>query len=258
MSQYLWLIGGTSESVKIAELISQANIPCLTSITTNEALKLYAHISGLIFWVGTIDTKQIISFLKQYQIQLVVDASHPYAVQISQATIQACHTTNICYFRYERPSIKKYVPLVTHFSSLEQLLKSNQLKNKRVLLTIGCKSLHLFKNYHHQAKFFARILPYPESLKMATKAGFKGDRLIAMRPPFSFEWEKALWQLWQISLVVSKASGILGGEDLKVKVAQALNIRLIIINRPKINYPFVTSNWQILIDVIKQHWNKLN
>lgn len=247
MSQYLWLIGGTTESVEIAQLLSNAHFPCLVSVTTTAAINLYRHISGLKFTVGPIDPHQITDFLDFHQIQLVIDATHPHAIAISQGAIASCQENKIPYLRYQRRSLKHSQAQVMEFSTIEALLSSNYLEGKRVLLTLGCKSLHLFKDYHQRAQLFARILPYPQSAIMATDAGFSCDRLMAIRPPLSFELEKALWELWQIAVVVTKASGKSGGEDLKLKVAQALQIPLIIISRPDLNYPQVTSNLKYLL-----------
>lgn len=248
MNSYLWLIGGTSESVKIAELLSQNNIDCVVSVTTKNAVNLYKSISGLDFYIGKIDANKISNFLKFHKIKGVIDASHPYAIIISKSVISACQKDNIPYLRYERPLLNNIKINTYEYESIEDIIKSNYLKGKRVLLTLGYKSLSLFQNYHQEAELFARILPYPESIMMATKAGFTSNRLIAIRPPLSFELEKALWQLWQIEVVITKASGKSGGEDIKLKVAKDLSIPLVIISRPQINYPQVTSN---LEDIMK-------
>ena len=254
MIQNIWLIGGTTESVKIAELLSNANLPCIVSVTTQAARQLYGHISGLNFFIGKIDSNQIINFLNTYQINLVIDATHPYAVTISQGVIAACEENNIPYLRYERPLVPNSSAQVINFPSIEALLNSNYLTGKRVLLTNGSKSLSLFQDYHYQAELFARILPYPESLNMAMDAGFSCDRLIAMRPPFSEELEKALWKLWRIEVVISKASGTSGGEGIKIRVAEALKIPLIIINRPTINYPLVTSKVEDVLSFVRHNF----
>jgi precorrin-6A/cobalt-precorrin-6A reductase len=113
---------------------------------------------------------------------------------------------------------------------------------------VGYKILPRFKQWQTQAVLFARILPSMESLKVALDSGFTSDRLIAIRPPISLDLEKALWQKWNISLVVSKASGQAGGEEIKQKVAELLGIRLIVIARPKVDYPQQTND---LNDVLK-------
>ncbi len=107
---------------------------------------------------------------------------------------------------------------------------------------MGSNALPFFQNWQKKAILYARILPKIESLQVALNAGFPSDRLMAFRPPLNYAVEKALWQHWNIEIVVSKASGKAGGEDIKQKVAQALNIPLILIKRPHFNYPQQTSN----------------
>lgn len=250
MIRNIWLIGGTTESVEIAELLSESNFTCLVSVTTNSATQLYSHISGLKLIVGKIKAEEINTFLAENNIELVIDATHPYAVIISQNAIATCKRKNITYIRYERPLLPINSHLVKEFDSIEALLKSSFLENKKVLLTLGYKSLSLFQNYHQQADLFARVLPYSQSVEMATLAGFKSDRIIAIRPPLSIEFEKALWRLWEIEVVVTKASGKSGGEDIKKKVAKELNITLVTISRPQIRYPQVTSDLKELMKIV--------
>lgn len=63
-----------------------------------------------------------------------------------------------------------------------------------------------------------------------------------MRPPISADLEKALWRHWQISMVVTKASGASGGEDIKREVADELGVSLVVIEPPLVEYPQVTSD----------------
>ncbi len=136
---------------------------------------------------------------------------------------------------------------LTYVSSISSLIKNNYLQAQRVLLTIGSQNLHLFKNYHNQATLFTRILPYPKSLSQAIEAGFTSDRIIAIRPPFIPQFEKSLCQLWNIETIVTKASGIEGGENIKQKLARELNLKLMIIQRPELEYPRKTDNFNSIL-----------
>ncbi len=64
---------------------------------------------------------------------------------------------------------------------------------------------------------------------------------MAIRPPVSMALEKALWQQWQISVVVAKASGAAGGETVKRAIAAELGTQLILIDRPRLGYPKQTN-----------------
>ncbi len=243
----LWLVGGTTESVVIASAIS-CNISCLVSVTTVSARSLYPFTPNLQVWVGTLKPQELEEFLLLQNITAVLDASHPYAVEISLNAISATQKLQIPYLRYERPAIDD--SSVINVASFETLLSSDYLSG-RVLLTIGYRALPLFQPWQEKATLFARILPSAKSLETALDSGFTADRLICMRPPISVELERSLWQQWGISLVVSKASGTAGGEDVKRLVAQQLNIPLILVDRPVVAYPQQTSDVTVALEFIK-------
>jgi precorrin-6A/cobalt-precorrin-6A reductase len=236
----IWLIGGTSDSVSIAHLLIKHHLNFIITVTTNTAKQLYQSISsGCQIFVGKLFPSEIPHFITQHHISLIIDASHPFAINISQTVINLCQKLPLPYLRYERPNITQSTS-ISYISSLDSLLQKNSpIYHKTVLLTIGAKFLHIFSNYHHLSTLYARILPYPASINLAYQANFSCNRIIALRPPISPELEKALWQMWNIDIVVTKAGGKAGGEDIKQKISQELNIPLIILERPKIDYPLV-------------------
>lgn len=238
----IWLIGGTSDSAIVAKEMMLKAIPTLVTVTTESARNLYPTSSYLTVQVGKPKDDQIIA---------IVDASHPYATEISQSAINLAQTKNIPYLRYERPSLEDSTAI--QFDSFETLLESDYLTGHRVLLTIGYKALPLFQPWQNRATLYTRILPVVNSLLVATAAGFSPERIIALRPPISPDLEKALWLQWKISCVVTKASGTEGGEDIKRLVALELNIPLLVIARPKLFYPQQTSLIAQVIAFCRQH-----
>lgn len=251
MNHKIWLIGGTSDSAAIARKISQTIVPNLAmmiTVATEAARSLYPP--EITIRVGCLDANQMASWCKQEQIKAIIDASHPYAVEVSQNAIAIAQALHIPYLRYERPPLPFNSRQSMVVDSLDTLLEGNYLQGKRVLLTIGCQALPLFKSYQQQFTLFARILPKPESLQIALDSGFTCDRLICLRPPISAALEAAIWRKWDISLVVTKASGKAGGEDIKHQVARELNVPLITIVRPTVTYPQQTSCLEEVIDFI--------
>lgn len=242
---HLWLIGGTGDSVRIVEMIKNHSFPLIITVTTSTAANLYP--TNLNLQIGKLDVVGIGRLCQQNNIKGIIDASHPFAVNISQQAMEVAKGEGIPYLRYERPSlIDNFYPI--YLNSFEALRTGNYLKNKRVLLTIGCNYLSHFQSWHQQATLYTRILPKLTSLKMALNAGFTESQIIALRPPIGLELERSLWQQWDINLVVTKASGRQGGEDIKTKVAKELNIPLIVIRRPPLTYPQQTEQ---LSDIIK-------
>ncbi len=187
----------------------------------------------------------------QQRVQCILDASHPFACEISQQAIALSQRQAIAYIRYERPaqtdSALQQDGLLTVVESLESLIASDLLHGQRVLLTIGYRHLARFIALRQTSKLFARVLPSVEAVAGATAAGFASSEIIALRPPVSLALEKALWQQWQITRVVAKASGQPGGETIKQQVAQQLGVGLILIQRPAIAYPKQTSILSIAV-----------
>jgi precorrin-6A/cobalt-precorrin-6A reductase len=250
-----WLIGGTSESVELADAMANLRIPCTVTVTTVAAEALYAKTPNLQVRVGCLDAMEIEEFLQQQQIGAILDASHPYAVEISRMAITAANSRQIPYLRFERREVKEgdNTAKVIYLDSFQTLLDGNYLNRQRVLLTVGYKALPLFRNWHDCAILFARILPSVGSLESAIASGFTSDRIIALRPPVTAELEKALWHHWDISLVVTKASGVAGGEDIKRMVAAELGIPLVVINRPKVDYPQQTSDLAVALEFCRNY-----
>ncbi|UIE36324.1 precorrin-6A reductase [Leptodesmis sichuanensis] len=282
----IWLIGGTQESADLAQALTQQQISYVVSVTTESARSLYTDGPFGCVWVDRLTAASLPQFLQQYNIVAVLDASHPFAVEISQLVIATCKHQQIPYLRYERPHCnpESQLSLVIRHSStsttrywtpasrkstdpgqsniqhptsnitsplildsFKSLLSSHYLTGQRVFLTTGYRSLERFKPWQDQAVLFARILPSMTALEAAIAAGFTPDRIVALRPPISADLERALWQQWQISMVVTKASGPAGGEDVKRQVAAELGVQLVVIARPEIAYPEQTSDLSVAL-----------
>ncbi|NER33833.1 MAG: precorrin-6A/cobalt-precorrin-6A reductase [Oscillatoria sp. SIO1A7] len=291
----IWLIGGTSESGRLARAIYQSRLPCTVSVTASSARSLYPADKSIRVFVGKLDAEDIGRFLHEEEIAAILDASHPYAIAISQLAISAAAEFQIPYLRYERPSVReakkqediecdrlkqdietentkpflatiaasdietdKNLPSKNSFDSVpgeiefvanfETLLAGRSLEGRRVLLTVGYRTLPLFLPWQDRCTLFARILPSVTALETALAAGFTQERLIALRPPIPIQLERSLWQHWQIQMVVTKASGAPGGEDVKRQLAAELGLRLVIIDRPKLEYPAQTSDFATALE----------
>lgn len=251
----LWLIGGTTESIALASAIASLGLPCTVTVTTKEAEALYPQATKLRVVVGRLHAKLLEQFFQQQQITAVLDASHPYAVEISQMAIRAAVKQQIPYLRFERLAAKTQTNnlQVISLDSFDTLLGGNYLYQQRVLLTIGYKALPLFRSWQDKSTLFSRILPAVASLEAAIAAGFSSERLIALRPPVPAKLEKAIWRHWDISLVVTKASGVAGGEEVKREVAAELGIPLVVIARPVVEYPQQTTDLAEALTFCRSH-----
>lgn len=246
----IWLIGGTSESKKIAEKSAVLNLPVVVTVVSPSARSLYPISSSLKIWIGQLDESTITDFLSDHRVRGILDASHPYAVEISRLALGVSERFNLPYLRFERDSIitdsdrEKKSQWITTFADWDSFFSQFDFHRKRILLTLGYRFLPLFKSDHNQGNLFARILPSTPALETAFQAGFTPETIIAIRPPISYELEKAIWKKWQISTVITKASGTPGGENIKRQLAEELGVELILIARPPLVYPQQTNDLQ--------------
>jgi precorrin-6A/cobalt-precorrin-6A reductase len=255
MQNRIWLIGGTSESADLAWAIARAHLPCTVTVATDAARTLYHDLltsrspDQFRLRVGRLSQDQMPAWVQEQHIAGILDASHPFAVAVSQMAIATAQAHHLPYLRFERSTHQTHQTHQTHhFPTLSALLDSDLLTHQRVLLTIGYRFLQGFQPWQEKATLFARILPSQTALAAALAAGFTPDRLIALRPPISAELERALWQQWQISLVVTKASGSPGGQGVKHQVAAELGVPLAVIDRPAIAYPQQTSDLGVAVE----------
>ena len=240
----VWLIGGTSESTALAAALSSRGVPCVITVTTESAKRLYADMAQI--RVGQLSSQSLPGFVDQWQVSCILDASHPFASEISRLAIALAQTQSIPYLRYERETVdcthQAADPSVILVDSVESLISSDILRYQRVLFTVGYRYLSQFSHLRPDARLFARILPSVEAIAGATAAGFAPADIIALRPPVSAALEAALWQHWKITRVVAKASGVPSGEATKRKLADQLGVRLILIQRPQLVYPNQTNS----------------
>lgn len=244
--------------MELAKVIAHTHLPCIISVTTESARALYPAASNLQVYVRRLNFADIRQFLQQRQIVAVLDASHPYAVEISRQAIAATQELQIPYLRYERPLLEQDRTAgeqESRLDSFETLLSGSYLQGHRVLLTVGYRPLHLFQPWQERSTLFARILPSAIAMDAAYSAGFTPERLICLRPPICADLEKALWQQWKISLIVTKASGTPGGEDTKRTVSADLGIPIVVIDRPVIEYPQQTSNLSTALEFCHHQLN---
>ncbi|MEB3160154.1 MAG: precorrin-6A reductase, partial [Synechocystis sp.] len=193
----LWLIGGTGESRELTETLLAQGFFIIVTVTTAIARDAYPVHPRLTVRVGRLTAQEISAFLQTDNIRAIVDASHPFAIQISHLAVTIAQQQTLPYLRFERPPLP-ITDQTIEVPDLATLLTGHYLQQKRVLLTLGANWLSHFEPIQHQAILFARILPHPDSLQTAIAAGFTPDRLIALRPPISEALERALWQQWRI------------------------------------------------------------
>lgn len=175
--------------------------------------------------------ESLAEYLRGGNADVVLDATHPFAVRITRIAQATCARLGFPYVRFERPDWEP--PAGTHgvdsFAEAATLLPT---LGQRGMLTIGAKQLKHFAPLHATMTLFARVLPAPVSIQQALDAGFAPERILGLRPPFSQEFNRAIFAEYGVDVLVTKASGEAGGVREKVLAARELDMAVLMIRRP--------------------------
>lgn len=236
------LLSGTSEGPPLARALAEVGFDVLATVTREEAR---SHLFGDVpprvsVEVHGFTAETLTDFLRGGQADVVVDATHPFAVRITQIAREVCGRLGVPLVRYERPDWPP--PEGTAFAdSFAEAATMLPTLGQRVMLTIGAKQLKHFVHLQEGVTLFARILPSPLSVQQAVAAGFRQDRLLCLRPPFSREFNEALFRAHRVDVLLTKASGIEGGVVEKVEAARILGMKVLMIRRPILAGPSAVS-----------------
>ena len=223
MPERILLLGGTGEARQLANaLVEQGHdvITSLAGITREPALPKGEVRSG-----GFGGEEGLLAYIKDEGVTLVIDATHPFAAQISKHVHAAAARGNVALIRLERPSWQQ--PLDGKWQGFDSF--DNALANipdgSRVFVTTGRKNLSALAKYTSLSGVVRSIEP-PDAPLPA------GWTLILERPPFSIAHEQALMHLYRTTHLISKNAG--GSSMLsKVKAANGLSIDVLMIERPR-------------------------
>ena len=233
MGKKVLLLSGTSEGPGLARALLEAGYEVIATVTTESGRE---HLFGqmqpaLTVEVGGFTEPELHAFLAQGGADLVLDATHPFAVRITRMASAVCAALPVPYIRYERPDWQPPEGTVyaDSYAAAAALLPT---LGSRAMLTIGARQLKYFAALHAQITLFARILPVLSSLQQAMQAGFTQDTLLCLRPPFSRDFNRSILREYQVDVLVTKASGAAGGVVEKVLAAQDLGLTTLMIRRP--------------------------
>ena len=256
MDKKIFLIAGTQDGRKLAEFLSGKNFDVTASVVSDYGRKLLENCAGIKINDKPLDRDELEKILREENFNLLVDASHPYAKNISANAIDAAQAANIFYVRYERAEIDFAYEKIFHVESYEAAaIKASEL-GKNIYLTTGSRNLKIFVDLLKDCNLTVRILPTAEVLTQCEALGLTPKQIVAMQGPFSTELNVELFKHAGAEVIVTKNSGQIGGADTKLEAAKILNLPVVMINRPKIFYPNLAKTFDNVLSIIKNFLRK--
>ena len=162
MNTKIFLIAGTEDGRKLAEFLSGKSFDVTASVVSDYGRKLLETCAGVKINDKPLDRDELEKILREEKFNFLVDASHPYAKNISANAIAAAQAAKIFYVRYERAEIIFDYEKIFRVESYEAAaLKASQL-GKNIYLTTGSRSLKIFVDLLKDCNLTARVLPTAE------------------------------------------------------------------------------------------------
>lgn len=224
----LLIFGGTTEGRLLAEYCAENGIMADISVTTDYGASLLPENSNIL--CGRLDSGQIRELLAGNGYSMVIDATHPYAVEATKNIRCACDDTNMRYIRLVRKSAVSSGITVRDMDELVSLLDKT---DGIILSTLGSKSLSaLTKVRNYRERIWVRVLPSEDILEQCRELGYDTAKVIQEKGPFTIEQNIEHLKKCGADVLVTKESGETGGYAEKAKAAEMFGAELITLLRP--------------------------
>ena len=219
------ILGGTREARELATLLSEdARFSIVTSLAgaTNHPAEIAGHVRR----GGFGGAGGLADYLTASHIDLLVDATHPFAATISQNAARACNSANVERLAICRPP---WFPILgdcwVDVSDVSEAAGRLSEVGSRIFLTIGRQEVDAFE-VCRDTWFLIRMIDLPEKPFRLSSC-----EILSARGPFDVDAEMRLFREHGIEGVVAKNSG---GPDTYAKIAAARELRLpvVMIERP--------------------------
>ena len=247
------VLGGTSDSLEIcSELNKIFNLKYTLSVTTEYGKDLAKGYARNVI-LGKLNKNEMMNFIKENKVKLIIDATHPYAIEVSKNAIECSSESNIEYIRYERKSLIEGIDYKNIFvvDTIEEACSIASQRGNNIFIGTGSKNLNKYVELIKDKKLIARVLPTSEVIKSCEDLGLNADNIIAMKGPFSKTINIEMYKQYKIDLVITKESGVAGGFLEKIDAAKNLDIPVVIIRRENIEYPKVINDVKEIRNLIK-------
>lgn len=218
----------------LAEFLKRQKVPAYVCVATEYGGQLLEENSYLQVSHSRLDETQMRQLILEEGIYLTVDATHPYAVEVSANIRKACEEAGCEYIRLLRSSVQtgeeEEMVCVESVEAAVEFLKETE---GNILVTTGSKELHKYTAIPaFEERVFARVLSTPEVARHCADLGFTGKHLICMQGPFSEELNTALLKQFGARWMVTKEAGKNGGYEEKIRAARNAGAKVVLIGRP--------------------------
>lgn len=244
------LVGGTSETATLATALLGAGWPVLASMATDAPLALPEH-PRLELRRGRLERDGFVSLIASRGVGMVVDATHPFAVEARRVLAEACAVAGVPRVRFERATESVAMEGVEAVDDHHRAARAAVAHGRPILLTTGSRHLapYVAEAAVAGVPLFARVLPADESRLAVAASGIAPERVEYARGPFTVDRTRELLRRWGIGVLVAKDAGSASGIAERLEAARAEGARVVLIRRPAEEMGAVGSAVELLARV---------
>jgi precorrin-6A/cobalt-precorrin-6A reductase len=214
------LLGGTAEARALANIL-HLHVDIISSLAGRVARPALPVGPVRVGGFGGIDGLR--RWLRDEQIDAVLDATHPFAATITAHAAQVCKELELPYLVLARPPWDPGDAIVVASDTdAAECIARKQFS--RVFLTTGRSGVKAFTD--SAAWFLIRAVTAPDAASLPRR-----HEIVLSRGPYHYDGEYALLREHRIDALVTKNSG---GDMIRAKLdaAAALHIPVVMVARP--------------------------
>lgn len=236
------VVAGTADAREIIEELLRLGAGITATVATGLGTSLLRRCEGLDIREGRLTPEGMLKLLEEIDAACLIDASHPFAQAASSNAMEACKRLRVPYLRYERPKTEYPGEGVLPARDFEEAAARLEAFEGNILLAIGSSKLENFTKIRgFKKRVFVRVLPESTVLKKCEALGLDAENILAVKGPFSEGMNLEMLRHCRASVMVTKDSGSVGGNAEKISAARKLGLPVIMIERPRVNYPRVAN-----------------
>lgn len=226
------VFAGTTEGYALCEFLAENRVSVYACAATEYGGSLLQENEFLYVSAGRLKTEDMEELFRKENPEIVLDATHPYAAEVTKNIRTACESAGVLYQRILRPEGEKNSEAI-YVESTEEAAAFLSGTEGNIFLTTGSKELAKFTGIpDYKERLFARVLSIPSVIRSCAELGIEGKHLIGMQGPFSAEINEAMLRQFQCSYLVTKDTGLAGGFPEKMEACQRCGVTPVIIGRP--------------------------
>ncbi|MBO4357059.1 MAG: precorrin-6A reductase [Candidatus Methanomethylophilaceae archaeon] len=231
----IFIFSGTSEGRTLSKALADAGADVHVRVATEYGAEVMGFDDNIDVKVGSCGGAEgIANVIRENGYDVVIDATHPYALNITEHIKQACEATGAYYIRLKRNESDTESSHIVKVSTIQEAIDYLKDKEGNILASTGSKDIALYTQIpNYKERVTARVLSTIESVQKCAEYGFSGKNLICAQGPFSEDINYATLKQIGAKYIVTKDSGTAGGYEDKVRAAMRAGAIVVLIERPK-------------------------